>query len=423
MNPSPYALRISTSRQRSDMIDRAQKSILYCAPGITALELKALVNAYSRLANGAVRLFVDFQSDAVKNGWWGDCSPEDLSVLLELDPPPQIAKHWRLGLLVVDDEAIIFAPAPQTLEAERGDSTEPNALWFDTIETKRLLDSVTVPKDQAPKRPIVSSDQVKEIQKELAETLSLKPSQHRVLDVLRKRVKIIQFEVRGYQLDRRKLQLPEQVIKVLGSERQDINERLAASWKLFKADANQERTTSNQQKEFEKQLDELKDKYLVRLKHYGFGLVESARAEFEKAWEDFENQKVMQYRAAVQERVGGMIENSRNLLRQLLMERAAAGRLELPPIKTLFPQSKEEREKEYIENLIASVGWPEPDEVATDVVVKRREYDITESLLRDEEFIELLEKTLKFKLEDLQETAQEQVQPTMVPSMIPFSLN
>lgn len=421
MESKPFTPCVSNSRIRADLIRQAEKQVIYCSPGITALELDALLQIRSRTPLIQVRVLVDFNAEAFRAGYWGEQTSEQIVAISRLGSTIEIAQGLRLGLLIVDAQAFIFTPTAQGIEAEVRENSEPNALRLDADETRRLIISIVTEKPTgAPQRPIVSEEKVMELQAEIKAGNPITPQKQRMLEILRQRVKIIQFEIRGYQIGRRRLDLPQKVIEILGSERDEINERLSASWRLFKNDS-VDKALAEQQNALENDLAKLKKDHLQRLGHYGYGLLESFKPDFEKAWISFQKERVEVYRNTLKEKVGAMITGSQDLLRDLLRERVNSGRLDVPSAKTLFKKSKEEEVNNYIERLVQMVKWPKPEEISKEVVVKLREYDITLGLLEDKEFVGELEKALEFNLEDL--LKQSETQHLKVTQPFPFSIN
>lgn len=399
MNNS-FALCWINSKGRAEKIGGATRRVIYGAPGATPDELAALIQAHERLEENAVTLLVDLDWSTINAGYWGQVQPNQLQALDSFGKSASVASGLRLGLLVVDDETFVFAPTPQRIEQERETSAEPNALRLNAEMTELFLSCILAPREAVSEpRPPITSKHVKEIQNALKENKPIAFEQVRVLDVLRERLKIIQFEVRGYKIEQRSLQLPEDVIAVLGSTKKEINQRLRASWQLFQRDM--DAGLHGAQEEIKTRLEEFKDKPLRSLGHYGYGLVGEDQADFDKAWQEFQGKQVEEYRVLVMNRVGAMIEQSKDLLRELLLDRIQSGRLIVPTRHTLVRQTDEERAKSYVDSLIRSVKWPTPEQVAEGIVIKVRQYDVTEQLLNDQEFVKKVEEAFECKLEDL----------------------
>ena len=240
------------------------------------------------------------------------------------------------------------------------------------------------------------------------------PEKRRLLEYLRQRLKILQFEVKGYKLTSSTLQLPLEVVQVLGSQDSEINQSLRASWKLLTTAADEE--LDKREQAVGDGIASLKKNHLAGLKHFGYGLTDNAKAQFEKAWQEFETKEVAEHKKAVEKSVAQIVENSKKLLRKLLCERLKDSPVAFPSQKTLHRGPQQDEKDEYIEWLIQRVKWPTPQKARENIVVKLRYYDVTEELLNDPEFVEVLEKVYRCKLEDLLREEEGEQQP-MVLSM------
>jgi len=401
----PFAPCILTSTQRTEAIRKAQKRVVYCGPGISTEELDAILSVKPHLSHGSLQVLVDLNLSAFQAGYWGEFEPAKLKDLLGLQGHAEQASGFRLGILIVDESAYLYTPTPLSLESDKLASREPNCLLLDPEETQKLYGSIVSESREGsiPQRPPISAAAIGQVTQQLLATSYTPPSQKRVLDRLRERLSIVQFQVSGYQLSRRNLQLPREVVEVLGSQEKGVNERLMASWRVFKPEADKE--LAGLQTELDKTLAEIKKKYLKRLSHYGFGLAHNVQPDFDAAWNRFQEEQVAAYQVKLRDQVDALIHDSQRQLKQLLMERATSGQLKIPKSPSLFERSDEEERAQYVHRLVDSVRWPKPDEVAEGVHFKMWSLDIAPELLGDQQFVGELEKEFNFKLSDLEDNA------------------
>jgi hypothetical protein len=423
MENKPFTPILLTSQDRAELITHALERVIYCGPGASPNEIQSLIEVQRRLPRGMVRVLVDLNTRAFRCGYWGQHVPAQIDELSKLGAVTEVASGLRLGLLVVDSVGFIYTPIAQSIESETGKQSEPNGLQLNADETLKLLDSIlTNDSSHAPKRQPITAQAIETVKRQISQPTYVPPKQTRLLEYLREQMKIVQFETGGYQLNRRSLRLPDEVIAVLGTQDREINDRLTASWRLFGTTNRAQNEVDQLRSRLENELADLKKKYFKRLSHYGYGLSQNVRPQFEAAWQKFQTETVEAFRKLLKSKVEAMIDDSRNLLRRLLQERWEHGQLEIPPKPTLFPQEAHEEAQQYISYLVELVRWPTADEVSGAVVILKREYDITAALLADKNFTTVLEKAFDFKIADVQREI-EPTRPAAAVASISFSLN
>jgi hypothetical protein len=389
MQEKPFKPIIINSQMRAHQIRQATSRIIYCAPGITEMEVEAVVAVQSKLPRGVVQLLLDLSVDSYKAGYWGDLTPARLAQLgLDFDLT-RMASGLRLGILIVDDFSWIFTPTPQSVETESGFS-EPNCLELNKETTQLLVSSIIAPDQQSSKKRIAINEKaLNNIQDNIELANILSASKKRQLEIIRPLIKIIQFEIRGYRLTQHTIRLPREVINIIGSSNREINDRINADWKVFSSTAEVE--LEKYQKSIDREIGDLKERYLIRLGHYGFGLVQKEKSDFKKAWNKLENEQLKSFRQLIQDKYSATVAQSQNLLRTLLKERISKGTLNMPTQRMLIPLSEEEQISQYIDHVIQEIRWPTAEDILKRLVIKYREYDISEQLLNDLEFIKLFE--------------------------------
>lgn len=442
MSTAPFAPCIVTAATRTAAISRASWRVVYCGPGISASELEALLIFRKRCPDSLLLTLVDLTPETFQAGYWGEFEPSRLKQLLDLGSHGSHAAGWRIGILIANDVAFLYAPTPLSLESDRTETPTPNGFRLGPDETLRLYNSIvsslikqpplwpspvspqstaatvidvdagssrTVPSAAAVEAPQavrqaaapapITADQINKVVQDLARSNYTPPSKKRQLERLRERLVIVNFEVSGYQLSRRILQLPREVIDVLGSTEKTVNERLLASWRLFRGQADDD--VAQAQALVDKQFAELKKKYLKPLLPYGHGLAVNVQRDFEQEWADFQAKRVKEYQVKLREKVQDLIDDSKSTLEGLLRERADGGQLRVPPRPSLIKLTRQEELELYIADLVDSVNWPQVQDVVEAVRFSMWYVDIAPALLNDRRFVGKLEKAFNFKLSQL----------------------
>ena len=389
MPDRPFTLCSLNSEQRADILRSAQKQILYCAPGIPEQEMAVLNDLRHKLPASSIKILVDVSAKSFLAGYWGDQTPnsflQDAGVILEAGQ----ANRMRLGLMIVDDLAWLFVPTPQSIEAET--QIGVNGLALNSTAAQLLIWSLLpTPSDKLEPPTTIQLETIADVSKAFMTVGGALPRQQRLLYELRKRLQIVQFEARGYKVSLKRIHLPSEVINIIGSSELRINERLNADWKVFLEGADSDIEKS--EKKVEQGLDHLKNHHLVRLSHYGFGLLSSEAEAFDQAWQEFQNNIVEPYKQEISSKVEGMVANSKMQLFNLLYEQANKGNLKIPQEQqSLFQISSQEAIEHYLNILVDRITWPTAEKIANNILITRRFYDISEQLFRNSEFINLLQ--------------------------------
>ena len=116
MNFDTFFCHLSSSHI-ADLIDNANDSVCYAAPGLQLLPAKALVNAVKRLGTEMLTVWIDFDERVMRMGY-GDI--EAVKILCDAGITVSHAPMLRSALIIVDGQGYTFTPTPLYLEAEPG---------------------------------------------------------------------------------------------------------------------------------------------------------------------------------------------------------------------------------------------------------------------------------------------------------------
>ncbi len=243
----PFVLRNVKSIERASLILQAKNRILIYAPGLSAPEIAAVQDARQKIPPENILVYLDVSTDSFRAGYWHGQSPEALKNLIG-----RLSVHnttlVRLGLLIVDDLTLIFTPPIPRIEAEP-DRAEANALQLNADMTELLWASIFVrsvengagisalpgadgpePAEliQIPERPLVDQQVLEEVSRQQRHFPTISPDQERLVTSLRNQLKLVTLHVEGYKFQNRTLSLPDEIVSILGSDSQQINEYLSA---------------------------------------------------------------------------------------------------------------------------------------------------------------------------------------------------
>ena len=220
--------------------------MLIYAPGLGPAEIPALESVAAYLPEGETHLYLDVSPTSFRAGYWHGQPVQILNTLLSSPAGIYKAVGVRLGLLIVDDQAISFTPPLPRVEASPH-GPEANAILYSPEMTELLWNSImmhAVPTEittddtpaaeleiiPVPIRQIVTPADISLVAEMQRKTPPIEPDRERLVDHS-SRFKLIHFSVQGYKLQNRTLAMPSEVTEILGSIG-GIDQRVT-SWRLF----------------------------------------------------------------------------------------------------------------------------------------------------------------------------------------------
>lgn len=212
MNNKKYTFVAVDDERLAEAIHAAKQRLIFAAPGLGKLAGRALADAIARLS-GQVTIILDADAEACRIGY-GD--PEALQALHDAANRQQLPLRrqagLRIGVLVADDEVLIWSPIARSVEAER-EQEQPNGLVFGRSVTEVCASAMgadgtsTLPQDaEIGAEPLRAAD----LQKTLDDLQRNPPAPFdlaRRTRVFSSRFQFVDSEIRGAQWLERKINL------------------------------------------------------------------------------------------------------------------------------------------------------------------------------------------------------------------------
>lgn len=131
-------MQVFRSIQDEDLVDsigRAQKRLVYVAPGVSAAITTALITCIQSNSASQIMIVLDADEESCRLGYCDAPSLEKLMAMAtKCNVPIRKQQGIRLGLLMSDDEVMIWTPTPLMFEAPRtGDETNGLVLTPQTL--------------------------------------------------------------------------------------------------------------------------------------------------------------------------------------------------------------------------------------------------------------------------------------------------
>lgn len=265
----------------AERIDRAKARVVYVAPGVGKRTADALIRANQR-DSVSVTIILDADEEACRVGYADADALGALHEAMKQQVFP-LRRHpgIRIGLVIADDELVIWSPTARSVEAER-DEGQPNAIVLSAAEVPRIEAAVG-----AEGSPVLPGDaevgRVALRPEETARTIkALEDNPPEPFDLARKtrvfstRFQFVEFEVQGAEWTERRIKLSSFLLNAdLPDELSDIMDTWIRPFQSAADHAFPVPLVVNGRPAYERNGDRM--------------LVESTQAEILETWHDIRN--------------------------------------------------------------------------------------------------------------------------------------
>jgi hypothetical protein len=221
----------------SNRIGRARNRIVFIAPGISAKVAGSIGNRFQDVEKLDVTIVLDPDEDVCRIGY-GDI--QGLELLQRLAVKSQLAlrkQHGlRIGVLLTDEEFLVWSPTPQSVEAVPLNNTSPNGLALGRNPEAALIAAVapegtdTVPSAaEIGTSPVTTNDV--QVAAEAIHTNPVIPvALAQVTRVFSSKLQFVELEIRNARLSRTTLSIPRDLLNadVTGELRTLLDTKLQA---------------------------------------------------------------------------------------------------------------------------------------------------------------------------------------------------
>ncbi len=304
---------VFTSIQDDDLvrsIAKATSRLVYMAPGVSPAIAKAIKIQFQKQRLKQIAIVIDGDEECCRLGY---CDADALQSLNTAAQGQDIVlrRHagLRLGLLMADDEVLIWTPTPLMFEAPRGKS-EPNGLILTPQTLQDLPKALGVDPECPTDEAEVGTDAVfkEEVGKVVAAIKAAPPAPFnlsRLSRVFSAKFQFIDTILRGAELIKREMRLDSLIVNSDAPE--ELRPLLHTTIQPFNTDADktvnvpvlvngeqayrqngEEMTKPTTQAEIHTYWSELTQKYIFNLPSFGKLIRHTDKAKFEAEKADFE---------------------------------------------------------------------------------------------------------------------------------------
>lgn len=295
-----------------DLVHRAQRRVLYCAPGLQQPLAAALVNSRRLLGREAVRVVLDVADSTARMGY-GDF--DAVSLLVEGDVDVRVEPGLRTCVLVCDDGGHAFFTPPMLVETQDDQHVGPNALAMHPAQVQAVLEAMfpPVPPVGQAAAPQVGKEELTNTQMQrVKESLDANPPQKfdlaRKVNVFNAFIEFVELRLTGLHIARHTVQLPRDLVLAL---RDDATaKRLLTTFKLV----SDESKVAKEAAEVDQRVRALRERYTRSLGDgLGSVILRSKRQAFAAEVKSI-REAIEKFQAKVLERLEKELSESRKKL-------------------------------------------------------------------------------------------------------------
>ncbi len=332
--------RIFTSASDSvlqNMICSAKTRLVLISPGLPLAVANTLVDRIK--TNGApstLAVIVDTDPEVCRLGYGEIESIDVLNEALQTRGyRVQMQAGIRIGVIIADEEILIFSPTPRLIEAESHSESTPNAIRITPSASMDIAQACGAAEldlfitHQEVGLDFVNEDELAETKRALKEVPPRKFDLARLERVFNYRLEFVEFAVENYKLNFRSVPLPPEL---LGLEEENLQERFRNTFRIFEGGTpfefevedpnNSERKLKLTEKWISEKADNIRKKYFISLgsKSYGNLILKRLKPDF--LYEVGTLRKLLNlYAEKVSEAISDKIKETRASLIEALLPR------------------------------------------------------------------------------------------------------
>ncbi|MEF8710779.1 MAG: hypothetical protein V5B38_18850 [Candidatus Accumulibacter propinquus] len=289
----------------------ATNRLVFVAPGVSATVAKALEICLARHRGPQIMIVLDADEETCRLGYCDAPSLDALSIAAtRVGIALRRQRGIRIGLLMADDEILVWTPTPQMFEAPRG-MNEPNGLLFTQDTLQRLPEALGVDPEHPAAKAEIGTEPLKheEVAKVVAAIKAAPPAPFdlsRLSRVFSSKFQFIETVLRGAELTKREMRLDSLIVNSDAPE--ELQPLLHTTVQPFNTDAdkaidvpvlvNGEQafnragkplTLPTTQTEIRNYWTKLTDRYIVNLPGFGRIIRQADKVKFEEGKAAFES--------------------------------------------------------------------------------------------------------------------------------------
>jgi hypothetical protein len=291
---------VATDAAIISLIETAKKRLIVIAPALSRAVANALASRLDDLERLDVRVILDADAEVYRLGFG---EHEALEVirnaasrnLFDLRIQPGV----RIGVIISDEDTMVFAPISKNIEAGSETADKPNAIMLRGASANSISRAAGAqPDDDSPSGEIgnaaLDPAKVAAMQTDLERNPPARFDITRRLQVFSSRVVYVEFEISGFSLSRKQVPLPDDFSTVNDANLQaQISSRLRAPMAVVGAvevmigHGNDAKAVMVDDAWLRKERKRIEDLYTFQIDNFGRVILREDRKDFDVAVKSF----------------------------------------------------------------------------------------------------------------------------------------
>tara|TARA_R110002051_G_scaffold30487_1_gene70513 strand:- start:19004 stop:20362 length:1359 start_codon:yes stop_codon:yes gene_type:complete len=218
----------ASDNQISDMVASATHRLVVVLPACSSAVATAIALRMDDLPNLSLTVILDADPEVYRMGY-GEVDALDILRKASAQASFRLREQIgvRIGVIISDDQTLIYAPLSANIEAGSTSDEKPNGIFLGGDVADKLAEkagaSRTSEQDHQAEigRETLSHQRVTEVQEDLKRTPPLPVDLTRKLNVFITRVQYVELKAKGYQLSRRRAELPSDFVGMANGDLKD----------------------------------------------------------------------------------------------------------------------------------------------------------------------------------------------------------
>lgn len=254
MNESVQAITVANDESLVAMIHDARRRLVILAPGFSKPVAEAIVDAWKRLGPDVVSVIADVDAEVYRLGY-GDFDAlkrlEEVAASFNttLNRQPGI----RIGLVIADDETLVYSPTPLLIETGPKSPQTPNAIRLGTPPVSLSKDLGQGPngvRDQKVGLDKAEKSKIEDVGTRLAENPPQEFDVARTVRVFNTYFEFVEFHLKDVAIHKKKVTLPKHIARLTGDSQ--LDDIISPTMELIR----QDRSISGKSLEWYRAMDE-----------------------------------------------------------------------------------------------------------------------------------------------------------------------
>jgi hypothetical protein len=339
------------SKHIADVLHSAKSRVIYAAPALDEVVASALINTAKKIGFDRVTVLLDISENVFRCGYG---NIDGVTLLKENNISIKEAIGIRIGVLVCDNDGLVFSQPPLLIEAGKENAEQPNAMRVTLGQINEIVSAI-IPKelveDNRKQEPEIGKSKVSSVKIEtLQKTLTDNPPQKfdiaRKVQVFSTAIEFVELKLTGCEIQRHTVQIPTELL--VGDVDLATTKQLKAGFNIL------EKSSLLSGDSIRDKVKKIRKDYTKSIPKYGNILLKSKKNKFNEALKEL-GASIKEFQAKVKSELDSEITQSQTKLAEMLIP-AVKDKPPLELINQIQADSQTDEEvKMYIEDKLKGI--------------------------------------------------------------------